>query len=85
MHRTQIESQLNRDPFVPLRLRLTDGRGFDVPFRHVIVFQKSRLILFMGVKREGSHAATGFELLPYDQIDRIEERPGRAGRQRKAS
>ena len=83
MRREDIESALNQYPFVPVRLRLTDERVLDVPFKHVTVFQKSGLILFHGVKNEGSRVATGYEVLPYDRIDRIEHRPGRAGGRRK--
>ena len=83
MDRAQIESELRREPFVPFRLHLADGRSLDVPFRHVIVFQELSLIIFKGVKEEGRRVATSYEHLPYDRIERIGHRRRRAGGGRK--
>ena len=85
MNRDQIEAAVRREPFVPFRIHLTGRRRLDVPFKHVIVFGKSSLMLFKGVKKEGSRVATGYEHLPYDQIERIEPRGGNQQRRRKAS
>jgi hypothetical protein len=85
MDRQEIETAMQHDPFVPLRLHLTDRRVLDVPFRHVIVFQKTGLILFKGVKKEGSRIATGYAHLSYEQIERIEFKRGQSHRRRKAS
>ena len=85
MIREQIEAAVSREPFVPFRIYLTGRRRLVVPFRHVIVFRKSSLMLFKGVKKEGSHVATGYEELQYDQIERIEPQGGNQQRRRKAS
>jgi hypothetical protein len=85
MSREKIEAAVSREPFVPFRIHLTGRRRFDVPFKHVIVFRKSALILFKGVKKEGSRVATGYEELPYEQIERIEPQGGNQQRRRKAS
>jgi hypothetical protein len=86
MERPDIEAVLRREPFVPLRIHLTDGRKLDVPFQHVVVFQGDGVLVFKGVKKPGSHVATGFEFVAYGRIDRIEQKRGRGGsRRRKAS
>lgn len=85
MNRQELELEMRRDPFVPLRMHLRDHRKFDIPFNHVIVFRSSDVILFKGVKKAGSHAAEGFEVIPYDTIDRVQPLQGGSGRRRKAS
>ena len=85
MRREDIESELHREPFIPLRLHLINGKKLDVPFQHVAVFQKTRMIVFKGVKKSGSHIATGYEVIGFDQIDSIEKRQSRGGKRRKAS
>lgn len=85
MNREELEAEIHREPFVPLRLHLRDRRKFDVPFNHVIVFRSRDFILFKGVKKEGSHVAKGYEVIPYDYIDRIQPHRGGTGRRRKAS
>jgi hypothetical protein len=85
MSRDEIETAMQCDPFVPLRLHLVDGRSFDVPFRHVLIFHGPGLILFKGVRKEGSHVASGYVHLTFQQIDRIEPRRGHSQRRRKAS
>jgi hypothetical protein len=88
MTREEIQTELQRDPFTPFRLRLVKGKKLDVPFPHVIVFRKTGIIIFKGVKKPGSHVATGFEVIEFDQISGIERRRSRGGggaRRRKAS
>ena len=83
MRREEIEAELRRDPFVPLRLHLISGKKLEVPFQHVVVFQKSHVIVFKGVKAPGSRVAKGYAVFGYDQIDRIERPPTRGGGRRK--
>ena len=85
MERKEIEAALHRDPFVPLRLHLTNGKKLDVPFQHVLVFRPGDVMLFKGVKKAGSHVAKSFELIPYNWIDRVDVRGGSGRRRKKAS
>jgi hypothetical protein len=86
MFRQELEIQMRRVPFVPLRLHLLDHRKLEVPFNHVIVFRSDDVMLFKGVKREGSRLAEGYEVIPYEQIERVVPRRGGTGRrQKKAS
>jgi hypothetical protein len=83
MDRKELEAELHRDPFIPLRLHLVDGRKFDVPFHHVVVFGAHDFVLLKGVKREGSRVATGFEVIQYERIDRVVQRGGGSGHRKK--
>ena len=86
MRREEIEVELRREPFVPLRFHVVGGKKIDVPFPHVVVFQRSHVIVFKGVKEPGSRVAQGYAVFGYDQIERIEKRAARGGgRHRKAS
>jgi hypothetical protein len=85
MNREELEAHLRRSPFVPLRLHLSDRRKLDVPFNHVIVPRTTDIILFKGVKAAGSHVAEGYEVIPYERIDRIQPRRGGTTRRRRAS
>jgi hypothetical protein len=82
-----VENVLRREPFNPLRVHKSDGKVVEIPFSHVaIVLRSQGLLVFKGVKKAGSHVAKSYEVIPYDRIDRIEERRGRAsGRRKKAS
>jgi hypothetical protein len=68
MSKDEIEAELGSEPFVPLRLHLSDGRKIEVPFKHVIVFLRYGIIVFKGVKKAGSHVAKGYEVIAYDKV-----------------
>jgi hypothetical protein len=83
MLKEEIEAELGREPFVPLRLHLRNGKTFDIPFREVGHLLRSSLVVFIGLK-EGTHQAKGHTEYVFEDILRIERRPGRP-RRRKAS
>jgi hypothetical protein len=84
MTKEEINSELNREPFVPLRLHLRDGRRFDVPFREVARMLPYGVLVFIGLK-EGTHQADSFDRFPFDAVERIEQRPkGEKRKRRKA-
>jgi hypothetical protein len=80
MDKEIIRGELKREPFVPFRLHLTNGRKFDVPFRQVAHIVSSGLLVFIGLK-EGTHSAKGYDRFAFEHIERLEHRP--AGRKRK--
>jgi hypothetical protein len=84
MTQEQIAAELSRKPFVPFRLRLRTGEELDVPFSHVILFQRGSLILFNGVEAEGVQVAKGYRHVPDDAVDHIVSPPP-ATRQNRAS
>ena len=82
MLKDEIKAELQRDPFVPLRLHLLDGRTFDVPFREVAHVLSFGVLVFIGLK-EGTRQAKGYDRFPFDHVERIERRPTRGGQRRK--
>ncbi len=78
MLKEEIRAELTREPFVPLRLHLSDGRKFDVPFRDVAHIIASGVLVFIGLK-EGTHQAKSYDRFGFDHIIRIEHRPARGG------
>lgn len=69
----EIRSELSRDPFVPLRLYVSGGRKLEVPFKGVATVVHGGVLVMKGVK-EGSRRATGYEVVGFDRIERIEQR-----------
>lgn len=86
MLKSEVKAELQREPFVPLRIHLTDGRHYDVPFREVAHLLGYGVLVFIGLK-EGTHQAKSYDRFPFDHITRIEHRPARSSgrRRRKAS
>jgi hypothetical protein len=83
MLKEKIIAELVREPFVPLRLHLRNGKTFDIPFREVAYVLRSSVVLFIG-RKQGTHEAKGHTEYIFEDILRIEHRPARP-RRRKAS
>lgn len=85
MNRPELQQLLSRQPFVPFRIHLKNGKVFDVPFAEVAQALSHQVLILIGLK-QGTRQAKSYESFPYDYIDRIEERPTRTGtKRRKAS
>lgn len=83
-----VETILRREPFAPLKLLKVNGQALDIPFRHAaVVLRGQGLLIFKGVKSATSRQAKSYEVVAFDRIDRIEQRPvrGSGGRRKKAS
>ena len=80
----EVIHELDRNPFVPLRLHLQDGRTMKIPFRaSAHILGTWGVLVLIGMK-EGTRTAKGYDRCPFDYIVRIEKLPkGRA--RRKAS
>jgi hypothetical protein len=79
MIKQDVHAQLTREPFAPLRIHLTDGRAFDVPFKDVAHLLGYGVLVLIGLK-EGTHQAKAYDRFFFEQIDRIEPLPPRARR-----
>jgi hypothetical protein len=85
MTKQQVRAEFSREPFVPLRIHLNDGRRFEIPFREMTWLLGYDVLVFKGMK-QGSRRAKSYTTFPYERIVRIEQRPGRAvTKRRKAS
>lgn len=74
MDSTAINRVFASDPFVPLRVYLTNGKTFEIPFPEVAHLLGESLLILKGLK-QGTHQAKGYEVFPVNQILRIEQRP----------
>lgn len=86
MLKKEVQTELRREPFVPLRIHLKNGKHYDVPFREVAHMLGYGVLILIGLK-QGSVQAQGYDRFPFDHIVRIEQRPARSDgrRRRKAS
>jgi hypothetical protein len=84
MEKEEVRNQLTRDPFVPLRLYIKDGRKLDVPVRQAAYMQSHGVLVLLGVK-PGTYVIKGYDVIGFDAIERIEQRPkAEKGKRRKA-
>jgi hypothetical protein len=81
-----VEVILSNEPFVPLRLDKTDGTKLDITFQHAVRVLDYGILIFKGVANNHSRVAKGFDVVEFDQIERIEpRRAGGGARRKKAS
>ena len=76
MEKEIVRSELNREPFVPLRLHLTDGRTFDLPVRQVAHILPYGILVMIGADVK-ARTANGYDRFSFEQIDRIEPIPAK--------
>ena len=73
MLKDEVITKLARDPFIPLRVHLQDGRKVKIPFRESAhLFPTWGLLVFIGMK-EGTRTAKGYDRFPPDYITKIEK------------
>jgi hypothetical protein len=83
MVKEDINSEMTRDPFVPFRVHLRDGRKISVPFPEIAHLFNWGMLVFIGMKK-GTRTAKSYDRFPYDHIVKIEKlRPPRTGQRRK--
>jgi hypothetical protein len=86
MSKEQIKAELAREPFVPLRFFLKNGKKLHVPVREAALLMKYDMLVVIGAEPE-THQAKGYLTFDFDDVVRIEQlRRGKGGqRRRKAS
>lgn len=86
MQKEDVREELEREPFVPLRIHLKSGKRYDIPHNRVAHFLGYGVLVFIGLK-ENSVQAKGYDRFPFEEIERIEQRPAKSNGQkrRKAS
>jgi hypothetical protein len=68
----EVIDELNKEPFQPLRLHMVSGKAFDVLAANVAhPLINSLLILRNPVL--GTNRAEGYDVISYDNIERIEQ------------
>jgi hypothetical protein len=71
-----IEGELFRDPFVPLRLQLVSGKTLGIPMPGAAWILRNALLVFQDPK-PGRAMAEGYDVIAFRNIERIEQRVGR--------
>jgi hypothetical protein len=84
MQKEEVQSVIAHEPFEPYRIHLQNGKHYDVLHRDVARYLGYGVLVFIGLK-EGTHSAKGYDRFGFDEIVRIEQRPSRGGRRKKAS
>ena len=72
MTEQNLREELDRDPFVPLRLHLVSGKTVDVLRPGAAWTLSDRLLVFRNPTVSGS-SAEGYDVLAYYNIERIEQ------------
>ncbi len=76
-----LEAELSREPFIPLRLHLVSGKTVSIPSSGTAWLLQNALLVFQNVR---NHIRVGsYDVIAFRNIERIEQRPSRmASRQR---
>lgn len=67
-----IEAELDKEPFVPLRFHLVSGKAVDVPNTGVAHPMQNALLIFKGA-RPGKSKIEGYDVIAFRNIERIEQ------------
>jgi hypothetical protein len=76
-----IESELDRDPFIPLALHLASGKVVKVSAPGVAWLLQNAVLVFRNA-RPGKARVGGYDVIDLRNIERIEQVRGRNGAKR---
>jgi hypothetical protein len=83
-----VNQELDREPFVPLRLHLSSGQKIDIEHPNS-AFVRQNTLLVVHRLAPGTHAIGNYDVIALRLIERIEqlgngkENPGRGGKKRR--
>ena len=69
-----LEAELERDPFVPLRVHLVSGKTVDVPGPGVAFLMQNALLVFQN-RQPGTVRVDGYDIISFRNIERVEQLP----------
>lgn len=86
MLKEDVKAVLEREPFVPYRIYLMDGKKYKVTSREAARYLGYGVLVFIGHKA-GTCQSKGYDRFPFDDIQRIEDvnRGNKGGPRKKAS
>jgi hypothetical protein len=70
-----IRDELHRQPFVPLRLHLTDGKTYDIRHPEMIIVTSREVYVGREETSPGSGIAKGLDLVSLLHVVRVEQIP----------
>jgi len=68
----QLQQEIDRDPFVPVRLHLASGKTIDVRHSGAAWVLSYGLLVFHGT-RPGKSVASGYDVINYRLIEKVEQ------------
>jgi hypothetical protein len=74
-----IKQEIDREPFVPLRLHLSSGQKLDVLDRHTAWVRQHTLLLVYRL-RQGTQEIGGYDVIAFRLIERVELLDGSGGK-----
>ena len=69
-----IAGELEKQPFVPLRIHLVSGKTLDVPFANAAWLLQNAMLIFQHAK-PGKSRVDGYDVVALRNIERVEQRP----------
>jgi hypothetical protein len=72
MQADEIRQLLRRVPFQPLRVRITDGRTFDIRHLGLTVVLSNTLIIGIPAPNDPEPVFEHYEIFPLTMVDRVE-------------
>jgi hypothetical protein len=67
-----LEAELERQPFIPLRVHLVSGKTIDIPGPGVGVLLRNALLVFQN-PRPNRVRADGYDVISFRNIERLEQ------------
>lgn len=67
-----IKQELEREPFIPLRLHLSSGKTIDVPYPNTAWVRQSTLVIVHPLRR-GTAEIGNYDVIALRLIERIEQ------------
>jgi hypothetical protein len=77
-----IKHEIERHPFVPVRLHLASGKELDIHDPGTVWFER-RALLIMHRIRPGSQDIGRYDVIAFDSVERIQQIDGRTGNGKK--
>jgi hypothetical protein len=69
-----LQQELEREPFVPLRLHLSSGQKIDIPYPNTAWLRQNTVVIVHPLKR-GTVAIGNYDVIALWLIERIEQAP----------
>ncbi len=67
-----LASELERQPFVPIRLHLVSGKIVGIRFSGAAVYFLENALLILRQKEPGNRAPDGYDVISVNNIERVE-------------
>lgn len=69
-----LQAELEKTPYVPLRVYLVSGKTIDIPHPGGGWLMQNALLVFQNTKA-GSYRVGGYDVIALRNIERVEQRP----------